>query len=218
MTTNPDQSYNETGIDTSKIQRANIGNIVKKLRGGKTLTTSERKALDEYQIQDAGWVKDTTTLAKELGLSRQAIYDARNRFPNAPKKHADSKKENIIEWQKFCGENLIGKDTSTRNLSDLKVELMREQIRLVRAKNVREEGDVIAKEIVYEMLDIMGQKLDLLHRQKLEVELSQRVVGKTAAEIDIEGAIIVDEMRVIINSNIGTFKTEKLETVKNVEI
>lgn len=86
MTTNPDQSYNETGIDTSKIQRANIGNIVKKLRGGKTLTTSERKALDEYQIQDAGWVKDTTTLAKELGLSRQAIYDARNRFPNAPKK------------------------------------------------------------------------------------------------------------------------------------
>lgn len=134
------------------------------------------------------------------------------------KKHADSKKENIIEWQKFCGENLIGKDTSTRNLSDLKVELMREQIRLVRAKNVREEGDVIAKEIVYEMLDIMGQKLDLLHRQKLEVELSQRVVGKTAAEIDIEGAIIVDEMRVIINSNIGTFKTEKLETVKNVEI
>lgn len=113
---------------------------------------------------------------------------------------------------------MIGKDTSTRNLSDLKVELMREQIRLVRAKNVREEGDVIAKEIVYEMLDIMGQKLDLLHRQKLEVELSQRVVGKTAAEIDIEGAIIVDEMRVIINSNIGTFKTEKLETVKNVEI
>lgn len=42
------------------------------------------------------------------------------------------------------------------------------------------------------MLATLGQKLDLLLRLKLEVELGPRVAGKSMAEINIEGAIIVD--------------------------
>ena len=113
--------------------KANLANIVKKLKAGKTLTASERKALDEYESKQSGteWVKDTATLARELGLSRQAIYDARSRFPTeAPAKHADGRKENLEAWRAFCAAKLIGKDTATKTLADLKADLMREQIKL----------------------------------------------------------------------------------------
>jgi hypothetical protein len=53
------------------LARRNLQNIAVKLKAGKTLTTAERKALNEFQSEQSdGWVKDTTTLAKELGLSR----------------------------------------------------------------------------------------------------------------------------------------------------
>ena len=194
--------------------KANLANIVKKLKAGKTLTASERKALDEYESKQSGaeWVKDTATLARELGLSRQAIYDARSRFPTeAPAKHADGRKENLEAWRAFCAAKLIGKDTATKTLADLKADLMREQIKLARNKNRREEGDSIDREVVEEMLALLGQKLDLLLRLKLEVELGPRVAGKTAAEANLEGRELLDEIREVIAGNIATFEAEAVK-------
>jgi len=194
------------------LARRNVQNIAVKLKAGKTLTTSERKALNEFQAEQAdGWIKDTTTLAKELGLSRQAIYDARNRFQDAPKKHEDGRRENLAAWQQFCAENVIGKDTATKNLADLKAELMREQIRLARSKNEREAGDVIDREVVESMLVTLGQKLNLLLRLKLTIELGPRIVGMSAAEANVEGDVILSEIREVINSNIATFEGEALD-------
>ena len=202
----------EQVIDPAKIRRANAGNILKKLRAGRTLSAQERNALEEFQAENSGgWVKDTTTLAKDLGLSRQAIYDARNRFPDAPKKHEDGKRENLPAWQAFVGEHLIGKDHATKNLSELKAELMREQIRLARSKNERESGDVIDREVVEAMLVTLGQKLNLLLRLKLEVELGPRGVGMNAAELNVEGGVILQEIREVINANIATFEGEALD-------
>jgi len=204
--TDPEQSPSEI------LARRNVQNIAVKLKAGKTLTTSERKALNEFQSEQAdGWIKDTTTLAKELGLSRQAIYDARNRFPDAPKKHEDGRRENLTAWQQFCAENVIGKDTATKNLADLKAELMREQIRLARSKNEREAGDVIDREVVESMLVTLGQKLNLLLRLKLTIELGPRIVGMSAAEANVEGDVILSEIREVINSNIATFEGEALD-------
>jgi predicted DNA-binding protein YlxM (UPF0122 family) len=203
--TDPEQSPSEI------LARRNVQNIAVKLKAGKTLTTSERKALNDFQTgQLDGWVKDLSTLAKELGLSRQAIYDARNRFPDAPKKHEDGRRENLAAWQQFCAENVIGKDTATKNLADLKAELMREQIRLARARNEREAGDVIDREVVEAMLVTLGQKLDLLLRLKLEVELGPRVAGKNAAEANVEGGEILQEIREVINGNIAKFQGDAL--------
>jgi len=204
---------NESKIPVEVYAKANLGNIVKKLKAGKTLSTSERKALEEYQSSNSdGWVKDLSTLAKELGLSRQAIYDARNRFPDAPKKHEDGRRENLAAWQQFCAENVIGKDVATKNLAELKAELMREQIRLARSKNEREAGDVIDREVVEAMLVTLGQKLNLLLRLKLEVELGPRGVGMNAAELNVEGGVILGEIREVINANIATFEGEALDT------
>jgi hypothetical protein len=194
------------------LARRNVQNIAVKLKAGKTLTTSERKALNEFQSeQTGGWVKDLSALAKELGMSRQGIYDVRNRFPDAPKKHEDGKRENLTAWQAFCAEHLIGRDTATKNLADLKAELMREQIRLARSKNEREAGDVIDREVVEAMLVTLGQKLDLLLRLKLTIELGPRGVGMNAAELNVEGAAILSEIREVVNANIATFEAEALD-------
>ena len=193
------------------LARRNVSNIATKLKAGKTLTTSERKALNEFQAeQSGGWIKDTSALAKELGLSRQTIYDARAKFPDAPAKHEDGKRENLTAWQAFVGENLIGKDHATKNLAELKAELMREQIRLARSKNEREAGDVIDREVVEAMLVTLGQKLDLLLRLKLTIELGPRGVGMNAAELNVEGAAILAEIREVVNNNIANFQRDAL--------
>jgi hypothetical protein len=58
------------------------------------------------------------------------------------------------------------------------------------------------------MLVTLGQKLNLLLRQKLEVEPGPRMVGKNAAEVCVERALIVDEIREVVNANLATFETE----------
>jgi len=210
--TEPEQSPSEI------LARRNVANIAAKLKAGKTLTTSERKALNDFQTgQLDGWVKDTTTLAKELNLSRQAIYDARNRFPDAPKKHEDGRRENLAEWQKFCGDNLIGKDPTSKNLAELKAELIKRDITLRDMKIAREAGDAIDRSVVEEMLVTLGQKLDLLLRLKLEVELGPRVMGKNAAEANVEGGVILQEIREVINANIATFEGEALDRSRDGE-
>lgn len=197
--------------------KANIANIVRKLKSGKTLTTAERKALDDYENRQAGveWVKDLSALARELGFTRKVIYDARERFPNeAPARHPDGKRENLEAWRKFCAEKLIGKDVATKNLADLKAELMREQIELARMKNRRESGDVVNREVVEELLALLAQKLDLLLRLKLEVELGPRVAGKTAADANAEGREMLDEIREVINGNLAQFEAAAISKTR----
>jgi hypothetical protein len=68
--------------------------------------------------------------------------------------------------------------------------------------------EVIQSRAVDDMLTTLARKLDLLLRLKLEVELSARVMGKNAAEINVKGALIVDEIREVINSNIAPFESD----------
>jgi hypothetical protein len=143
------------------------------------------------------------TLAKELEVSHQGLHLWRQ-LEGAPET-AD-----LEAWQAFKAERSLGRVRATGELNTLKADLLREQIRHVRAKNQREEGEVIQSRVVEDMLATLAQKLDLLLRLKLEVELGARVMGKNAAEINVEGALIVDEIREVINSNIATFEGEAL--------
>jgi hypothetical protein len=219
MVTESQQSAGENFSQAAtKIARQNISNIVAKLRAGRTLSISEQKAMEKWEAElgDGEWVKDTSALAKELGLNRRAIYDARAKYPNeAPKREPGSRRENLVAWQRFCAEKLIGKDVATQTLADLKAQLMQREIKLRDMKIARESGAMIASEIVDEMLGTLAQKLDLLLRLKLEVELGPRVAGKTAAEANLEGRTILDEIRDVVNANIATFQNEAIkQTIK----
>jgi hypothetical protein len=81
-------------------------------------------------------------------------------------------------WKAFKTERGLGRVRATGELNTLKAQLM------------------------------LSQKLDLLLRLKLEVELGQRVIGKNAAEVNVEGGVILDEIREVINSNIALFQTD----------
>ena len=76
--------------------------------------------------------------------------------------------------------------------------------------NAREAGEVVDRDVVETMLVTLGQKLDLLLRLKLEVELPSRCVGKSIAELGIEGATLLEEIREVINANIAKFESEAL--------
>ena len=140
-------------------------------------------------------------MAKELEVSHQGLHLWRQ-LEGAPET-AD-----LEAWQAFKAERGLGRGRATGELSALKADLLKEQIRHVRAKNQREEGEVIQSRVVEDMLATLAHKLDLLLRLKLEVELGARVMGKNAAEINVEGALIVDEIREVINSNIATFESD----------
>ena len=69
---------------------------------------------------------------------------------------------------------------------------------------------MVDAKVVSEMLKTLANKLDMLLRQKLEVELGPRMVGKNHAEIAIEGRLIHHEIGEILAYNIANYQSEQL--------
>ena len=111
-------------------------------------------------------------------------------------------------WQAFKARQNLGRDRLSPDLGALKAELLREQIKRERGRNAREAREVVEMKVVEEMLAILGQKLDALLTLKLTVELGPRIAGKSMAEANVEGSLIVDEIREVINSNLANFHRE----------
>ncbi|MBM4231455.1 MAG: hypothetical protein FJ184_12025 [Gammaproteobacteria bacterium] len=95
---------------------------------------------------------------------------------------------------------------------------MREQILIARSKNQRERAEVVERQTVREMLGLLGQKLDLLLRLKLEVELGPRVAGKSAAEANVEGGLILEEIREVVNGNLARFETDAVADARKNDL
>jgi len=152
---------------------------------------------------------ELTAIAEALQIDVRTLRNWRKRdgFPHG---------EDAAAVKIWADRNGLGR-LKDSTLSELKAELMREQIRLARSKNEREAGDVIDREVVEAMLVTLGQKLNLLLRLKLEVELGPRGVGMNAAELNVEGGVILQEIREVVNANIATFEGEALDRSRGAE-
>ena len=139
-----------------------------------------------------------------IEVSTQGLHLWRN-LEDAPRT------PDLEAWDTFKAERGLGRERATSELTKLKAELRREQIAQARARNRRESADVIDREVVETMLVTLGQKLDLLLRLKLEVELGPRMAGKKAAEANVEGGEILAEIREVVNANLATFESEALD-------
>lgn len=111
-------------------------------------------------------------------------------------------------WQAFKARQNLGRDRLTPDLGALKAELLREQIKRERGRNAREAREVVEMKVVEEMLAILGQKLNALLTLKLTVELGPRIAGKSMAEANVEGSLIVDEIRETVNANLANFQRD----------
>ncbi len=79
----------------------------------------------------------------------------------------------------------LGRDRGSPEIAALKAELLREQISNLRASNLREADAVVDAKVVSAMLKTLANKLAMLLRQKLEVELGPRMVGISCVSRDI---------------------------------
>ena len=142
-------------------------------------------------------------LAEALKIDIRTLRNWRKRedFP------ADASADEVRAWAEGQGLHRI----ADGNLGRLKAELMRRDIELRDLKLGRERGNVVEREVVQDMLQLLSQKLDLLLRLKLEVELGPRVAGKSAAEANVEGGLILDEIREVIAGNLARFETEAIK-------
>ena len=148
-------------------------------------------------------------LAEALKIDIRTLRNWRKRedFP------VDASADEVRAWAEGQGLHRI----ADGNLGRLKAELMRRDIALRDLKLQRERAEVVERETVREMLRLLGTKLDLLLRLKLEVELGPRVAGKSAAEANVEGALILDEIREVVNANLARFEADAIKATVAAE-
>ena len=152
---------------------------------------------------------ETQVLADALKVDVRTLLNWRKRdgFPHG------GTVEEIKAWAEA---NNLGR-LNDGSLGKLKAELMRRDIALRDLKLQRERAEVVERETVREMLRLLGTKLDLLLRLKLEVELGPRVAGKSAAEANVEGALILDEIREVVNANLARFEADAIKATVAAE-
>lgn len=145
-------------------------------------------------------------MAERLGIDIRTLRKWRQK-PTFP--HEAKTAEEVRAWADANGLGRV--QAGGGGLAELKAEIMRRDIELRDLRIARERGDVIDREVVEEMLGLLAQKLDLLLRLKLEVELGPRVAGKSAADVNVEGAAMLDEIREVVNANLAKFQTDAIK-------
>jgi transcriptional regulator with XRE-family HTH domain len=107
--------------------------------------------------------------------------------------------ENVATWR------AEQKPRARDDLEQLKCDKLQQDIEIGELKAARLRREQIRVEQVDALSRLIGQKLSLLLRQKVEVELPGRVLGKPIAEINAECAAAADEMREIVNGNLADY-------------
>jgi hypothetical protein len=150
-------------------------------------------------------------VANAVGVSQRTLTRWRQR-DDYPRDAAPSE---ILAWAESVGLGRTYDKADSADLRTLKVESLRRDIAMKDAKLAAMRGEVVDREVMRAMLRTLGQKWDLLLRLKLEVELGPRVAGKSAAEANVEGSRILDEIREVVNNNLARFEPDVVKQSKS---
>jgi hypothetical protein len=127
----------------------------------------------------------------------------------------DGTPEEVREW---LDQNGLGRSYTSQesgDLRELKAESLKRDIAIKDQRLAAMRGEVVDREVMRSMLQLLVQKLALLHRLKLTVELGPRCAGKNAAEINAEGERIIDEIAEVFNANVGRFEADLIKASKS---
>jgi hypothetical protein len=149
--------------------------------------------------------------AKALGCSVRSLAEWKRRegFP------IDGTPEEVREWLDQNGLGRSYTSAESGDLRELKAESLKRDIALKDQRLAAMRGELVDRDVMRAMLRTLGQKWDLLLRLKLEVELGPRVAGKSAAEANVEGSRILDEIREVVNANLARFEPDVIKQSKS---
>ena len=144
-----------TSDQLDKIKQADVSNLIRKVKSGKTLTAAERKTLEQAAGSEDELPSElvtTTRLAELFQVNRKSIAQWRlEKRPGIPAKVGN--KEPLAEWRSYFAANpsaghYDGKPRKDReSLLASKVEV---EIELLEIKRDRERGKLIARDEVDE--------------------------------------------------------------------
>ncbi len=143
--------------------------------------------------------------ARDLGISDRTIRIWKSNHRDFPR-GADS--DELREWAEARGLNRIYIRDKGGILAELQKQLLRAQIEHKKFQLARLRGDLIPRHLVQARLQQFANRLAMILRQKLEVELGPRVAGKTADEINAEGLSILTEITESIEADIHQMRRD----------
>ena len=188
-----------TPEQVAKVQAKNIENLIRKASEGKSLSAREMEILnqqaDQAQVVPPQRIKTKAALAVALNFSRQRIQTLAKKegFPQPGPAGFDLAA--VVTFLEGAGIDVdlpsLGKGPPSeakprRNLSELKAELLKEQIAKLKFQNQVEQRQFIAKdEIAKELTRIIHQFKSVLYGT-LENELPPILEGMKAANIQVK--------------------------------
>ena len=182
-----------------KVQAKNIENLVKKAAEGKTLTARELEMLNQQaelaEIAKPEFVKTKASLAALFNFTKQRLQKLSKKegFPKATPQGFNVQEvtdyllaEGIDIHQASKGTLAAEKNGETKSLTELKAELLQEQIRRLKFQNEVERRQYIStNEIAMEITRIISQFKSVIY-SKMESELPPILEGMTAADIQVK--------------------------------
>lgn len=197
----------------STLLRADLVNIVKKVKAGKVLNSGERRLLEQAKDGEdttgVAHVKNQTDLADILGITRRQLQTWRKE-PGAPKP-ASNGMHDVQAWRDFQKENgkkgAIVDHTDDGDTSDLPSEPVLKRRKLLlwclgeELKLDQKRGELIAVALVREEWASRIAGCISFLRKRLENELPNELEGMEAPEIHDELAKVVDELCELMHSD-----------------
>lgn len=182
--------------EVSKVEQANIANMLAKLKAGRVLTETEERRLKEYEgaartrpETGATHASSMDSVAAELGLTARqwATYSKRPGFP--PKGAQGWDLAAIAAWKEA---NI--KPPATGELAALKAEKIKREIVLADLKIAEQEKKTIPRAAVDELHGRLAQRLRSYLYAKLENEMPPKMAGCDALQHRIYGRELADEI------------------------
>ena len=182
-----------------KVQAKNIENLVKKAAEGKTLTARELEVLNQQaelvEIAKPEFVKTKASLAALFNFTKQRLQKLSKKegFPKATAQGFNVQEVTNYFLAEGIDINFTSKGTlaaeknnETKNLTELKAQLLQEQIRRLKFQNEVERRQYIStNEISTEITRIISQFKSVIY-SKMESELPPILEGMAAADIQLK--------------------------------
>ncbi len=158
-----------------------VGNVLKKLKSGKTLTAAERALIqsvangeDVAAADSKAWAKSKVELANALGVTRQTIDRWGKLKRNGPPHPASNGRWSIPDWKRWMKETGRGGGVDGDSLEDELPRLNAKRILLINERleidNAERRGELISREdVVREAAEIATRLRSDLYGQAASI-------------------------------------------------